>query len=320
MLSYADPPLILRDVFPNIQQIQDLLATHAPYTPLGGWYNPGADPHAKTRPMWFQNDWVHDTYIAEGSEIFLNNDTYIEQSKAFYNADIIEPHSVYVNIMAAINDGGPAHTDNSRFHGRERANTPMWLLRAMTWSHLFNAYEIVQATAIWWLDDVEGGGLLYWPDGPDHPPTEHVGDMKNTALLGDNHGMFHQVGPVGPFDNGTVLVTPSAQLLPTEDNTWVVTDHEEKIYEAPLNAYRISVLWKANVYTNIDEQKHKQANPLSIEDVITIFNADLEDHGHGLRLSKENIEDESTITAMAKIYPEPKPVNALPSVFETIRK
>tara|TARA_B100002019_G_scaffold13497_1_gene10868 strand:- start:133 stop:945 length:813 start_codon:yes stop_codon:yes gene_type:complete len=270
--------------------------------------------------MWFQNDWVHDTYIAEGSEIFLNNDTYIEQSKAFYNADIIEPHSVYVNIMAAINDGGPAHTDNSRFHGRERANTPMWLLRAMTWSHLFNAYEIVQATAIWWLDDVEGGGLLYWPDGPDHPPTEHVGDMKNTALLGDNHGMFHQVGPVGPFDNGTVLVTPSAQLLPTEDNTWVVTDHDEKIYEAPLNAYRISVLWKANVYTNIDEQKHKQANPLSIEDVITIFNADLEDHGHGLRLSKENIEDESTITAMAKIYPEPKPVNALPSVFETIRK
>ena len=80
------------------------------------------------------------------------------------------------------------------------------------------------------------------------------------------------------------------------------------------------MLWKANVYTNIEEQKHKQANPLSIEDVITIFNADLEDHGHGLRLSKENIEDESTITAMAKIYPEPKPVHALPSVFETIRK
>ena len=40
MLSYADPPLILRDVFPNIQQVQDLLTTHAPYTPLGGWYNP----------------------------------------------------------------------------------------------------------------------------------------------------------------------------------------------------------------------------------------------------------------------------------------
>ena len=37
-------------------------------------------------------------------------------------------------------------------------------------------------------------------------------------------------------------------------------------------------------------------------------------------LAKKTIEDESTITAMAKIYPEPKPVHALPSVFETIRK
>ena len=36
MLSYADPPLILRDVFPSIEQVQDLLTTHAPYTPLGG--------------------------------------------------------------------------------------------------------------------------------------------------------------------------------------------------------------------------------------------------------------------------------------------
>ena len=80
MLSYANPPLILRDVFPNTKHVQDLLATHAPYTPLGGWYN-GADPHAKTRPMWFQNDWVTTHTSAEGSEIFLHNDTYIEQSK-----------------------------------------------------------------------------------------------------------------------------------------------------------------------------------------------------------------------------------------------
>ena len=100
----------------------------------------------------------------------------------------------------------------------------------------------------------------------------------------------------------------------------MVTDHDEKIYEAPLNEYRVSVLWKANVYTNIEEQKHKQANPLSIKDVLTIFNADLEEHGHDLRLTKDNIEDKSIIAEMTQIYPEPKPVHALPSVFETIRK
>ena len=74
------------------------------------------------------------------------------------------------------------------------------------------------------------------------------------------------------------------------------------------------------MYTNIEEQNHKQAHPLSMDDVITIFNADLEDHGHGFRLSKETIEDKSTIAEMAHIYSEPKPVHALPSVFETIRK
>ena len=26
--------------------------------------------------------------------------------------------------------------------------------------------------------------------------------MANTALIGDNHGMFHQVAPIGPFDGG----------------------------------------------------------------------------------------------------------------------
>ena len=49
---------------------------------------------------------------------------------------------MYVNLMTSIADGGPAHTDNPRFHGRERANTPMWVLRAMLWSGLFNRYEI----------------------------------------------------------------------------------------------------------------------------------------------------------------------------------
>lgn len=49
------------------------------------------------------------------------------------------------------------------------------------------------------------------------PPHDHVGDMANTALVGDNHGMFHQVGPVGPFDQGTRLVTPRALLAPADD-------------------------------------------------------------------------------------------------------
>jgi hypothetical protein len=69
-----------------------------------------------------------------------------------------------------------------------------------------------------------------------------------TEMVGDNHGMFHQVAPIGPFDGGTRLITPSAELAPATDGTgdWVVTDHGELQFRAPLETFRVSVLWKAD--------------------------------------------------------------------------
>ncbi len=61
MPHVSPPPILLTDVVDDTAAVVALLAQEAPYTPLGGWYNPGADPTARTRPMWFQNDWVHDT-------------------------------------------------------------------------------------------------------------------------------------------------------------------------------------------------------------------------------------------------------------------
>ncbi len=227
--------------------------------------------------MWFQKDWVHDTFAADGSDLFLRNPAYIDAAKQFYDAEVVEPKSVYVNLMTSIADGGPAHTDNPRFHGRDRTNTPMWLLRAMLWCGLFDDYEIMQATAIWWMNDVEGGGLFYWPQGPDSLPGQHMGAMANTALIGDNHGMFHQVGPIGPFDRGTVRVTPSAAFTPAGDETvdWAVTDHGEVVFRAPLETVRVSVLWKADIYKTMAERAERAANALSMQDVASRARHDL---------------------------------------------
>jgi len=316
-IRYSKPPVLMQDVIGDLDAAVRLLESQAPYTPLGGWYSPGADPHARTRPMWFQNDWVHDDFAAEGSDLFLRHEGYIDAAKAFYGAEVIEPKSVYVNLMAAIAEGGPAHTDNPRFHGRDRTNTPMWLLRAMLWSGLFDRFEILQATAIWWLNDVEGGGLFYWPDGPDHPPREHVGAMANTALIGDNHGMFHQVGPVGPFDAGTRLITPSAELAPVADGTgdWAVTDHGAIEYCAPLDAFRVSVLWKADVYTTAAERAQRVGDMLSMQDVADAFNDDLVERGSTVRFDLALIDDPSLKESLADVYPEAVPVGALRSVF-----
>ncbi len=318
MIHYSDPPILLRDVIEDVGDVVQLLERNAPYTPLGGWYRPGADLDAPTSPMWFQNDWVHADLRVEGSELFLFHERVTQAARDFYDAEVVVPHSVYVNLMAAMERSGPAHTDNPRFHGRDRSNTPMWLLRAMLWSDLFDDYAIVQATSIWWMNDVEGGGLCYWPDGPDKPPHEHVGDMANTALVGDNHGMFHQVGPVGPFDQGTRLVTPRAELAPAADGSgeWAVTDRAEIRYRAPLEQYRVSVLWKADVYRSQADQRRQMADTLSIPDVARIFDRDLEEKGVDVRFDLDRIEDPGLIAAVNAVYPEAVPVGKTPSIFD----
>ena len=318
MIHYSNPPILLRDVIEEIGDVVGLLVRNAPYTPLGGWYRVGADLDAPTSPMWFQNDWVHADLRVEGSELFMSHERVTQAARDFYDAELIVPHSLYVNLMAAIEKSGPAHTDNPRFHGRDRSNTPMWLLRAMLWSGLFDRYAIVQATSIWWMNDVEAGGLFYWPDGPDRPPHEHVGDMANTALVGDNHGMFHQVGPVGPFDRGTQLVTPRAELAPAADGSdeWAVTDRGEVRFQAPLAQYRVSVLWKADVYRNEAERRRQMADTLSIPDVARIFERDLEAKGADVRFDLDHIEAPGLISAVNAIYPEAVPVGKAPSIFD----
>ena len=318
MMQYAAPPVLLRDVFEDPREVVRVLERHAPYTPLGGWYRPDVDPDAPISPLWFQNDWVHAGLALEGSELFLRNRRYIEEARRFYGAEAILPHSVYVNLMAAIPACGPAHTDNPKFRGRERANTPMWLLRTMFWSGLFRRWEIVQATAIWWLNDVEGGGLAYWADGPDRPPHRHLGDMANTALVGDNHRMFHQVEAVGPFDGGTRRVSSRAELAPAADGggDWVVWDRGGEVYRAPLHRYRVSVLWKADVYRSESERRRSADDRLSLEEVASVFDRDLRARGGKLRFDRERLGDPAFQQALQAVYPEAVPVGAGRSIYD----
>jgi len=148
VIRYSNPPVLLRDVIDDVGDVVRLLERNAPYTPLGGWYRPDAEPDVPSSPLWFQNDWVHANLRVEGSELFLFHERVMQAARDFYDAEVIVPHSVYVNLMAAIERSGPAHTDNPRFQGRDRSNTPMWLLRSMLWSGLFDDHAIVQATSI----------------------------------------------------------------------------------------------------------------------------------------------------------------------------
>ena len=324
MIHYSDPPILLENVIKDLDLVRGLLERNAPYTPLGGWYSDGApETDIANRALWFQNDWVHADFAAEGCELFTQHERVIDATKKFYNADVVLPHSLYVNAMVAIAEAGPAHTDNPRFQGRSRENTPMWLLRTMLWSGLFDEWSIVQATSIWWMNDVEGGALRFWPKGPDAPPEDHVGNMANTALVGDNHGMFHQVGPVGPYDQGTRQVTSRAEFVPApgESGDWQVMDRGEVQFRAPLEQFRISVLWKADVYPSEEERIRQCATSLSFEDVERVFNEDLADKKADFRFDAGKLEDPAFANplaeGLAEIYPEARPVGVMPSIYDS---
>ncbi len=237
--------------------------------------------------MWFQKDWVHDIFAAEGSDLFLRHAGYIEAAKQFYGAEVVEPQSVYVNLMAAIADGGPAHTDNPRFHGRDRTNTPMWLLRAMLWSGLFDRYEIMQATAIWWMNDVEGGGLFYWPNGPDNPPRRA---RRGHGQHGADRRQPRDVPPGRPDRSvrceAPDLVTPSAELAPVarRDRRLGRDRPRRPQFRAPLDTFRVSVLWKADVYKTAAERAQRAGDTLSMQDVADTFNDDLVRKGSTVRV------------------------------------
>ena len=319
MAELTTKPLLLREVFPDRRAVVELLERGAPYRPLGGWMRPGLDPEAETSMMWFQADWVHDDFVLPGSDVFLRNAKYFDATRRFSGMEEIVPHSVYVNVMANLCESGPAHTDNPKFRGRERKNTPMWLLRAMFWSGLFERWSIPQATAIYWLDDVaEGGGLAYWADGPDKPAHRHVGAMANTALVGDNHHMFHQVEPVGPFAGGTRRVTARAEVAPAADGSgdWVVHDRGREVHRAPLSGYRVSVLWKADVHPNAAERARLAEDTLSLEAVAEIFDRDLAARGERLRVDLARLEDPALRAGLAAVYPEPIPLGAGPTIFD----
>jgi hypothetical protein len=318
MIHYADPPVLLDNLIDDPAKVTRLFEENAPYTPLGGWFKPTHEGDEATSPMWFQKDWVHAGFAVPGSDLFFRHERVMETARAFYDAEVVVPHTIYVNLMAAIAECGPAHTDNPVFRGRNRTNTPMMLLRNMLWSGLFDRWAITQATAIWWMNDVEGGGFSYWPNGPDSPPARLASEMANTALVGDNHGMFHQVEPVGPFDAGTRRVSATAELAPVGDGSgdWVVTDHGQQCYRAPFDKFRASVLWKADIYSSEEERRRVEHDLLSLETVARIYNEDLARRGADLRVELQAIEDPALPGALAAIYPEAVPIDAGVSMFD----
>ncbi len=85
---------------------------------------------------------------------------------------------------------------------------------------------------------------------------------------------------------------------------------------APLTDYRVSVLWKADVYQDAAERRELGKDTLSIEDVASIFNDHLEQRGKVLRVDLERLEDLEHLRALGALYPEPIPLSTGSSIYD----
>ena len=114
------------------------------------------------------------------------------------------------------------------------------------------------------------------------------------------------------------LVSARAELSPAGDGTedWIIRDRGVDCYRAPLRSYRVSVLWKADIYRDEAERTRALANLLSLADVADVFNEDLKEKGHGVRLDLERVEEPELAAAIQAVYPEAVPMGKLRSIYD----
>ena len=204
------PPIVLAAVVPDGETVRAMARANGPYWQPGRMLTTSGaprdaatigDPDLEVDPRLvgpvFRGDWAFDEALVDGAEALLRHDGFLAAAAAMYRTDVVVPEQVYVNLTTPLPRTGFSHTDIPEFRGLDRRNAPAWLLSAMGASRLFEAERIHIVTAVAWFYRGEAGGLRYWPEGVEGPSVLH-GDTWNTAVVGDNDFMAHEVQRVGP--------------------------------------------------------------------------------------------------------------------------
>ncbi len=299
----CEQPVCIDRLFDDPDAMRALVAEHAPYWPVMRYFaNPaeeaaqnggksvGAGREAakqakamRVMPV-FRGDWAYDTPKVAGAEAVLYDEQLIDAAKQVFGGSVVVPQIVYINLTTPMPAQPTGHVDIPAFRGIDRTEHPTWLLQMMGQSGLFEDKRIRIATSVAWLYRGENGGFSYWPDGPDGPRRRHSSALDNTAIVGDNDFMFHQVERVGnPDDPLARGLTLDSLLHPAADDAdqWVITDDGAELYRLPFERVRISVSWKAKVFRDVEEQRiaDEHLDDITLDQVVDRFVADLAARG-----------------------------------------
>ncbi len=323
-------PIVLETAYDDPERVRALVRANAPYWPVMRYVASPEERAAVSRerpeaarvlPPWFRGDWADDKPLVAGAEAVLDNPRFVEAARELFDAEVVQPCAVYVNLMAPLPFAGEGHIDVPAFRGIDRRSFPVWLLQQMTRSGLFVDWQIDIATAVSWFYEGAGGAFDFWAEGPTRPPRRLEAPFGNRAVVGDNDFMFHRVDSIGEAAE-LPEASLDAELRPagTSGDEWIVEDAGREVARYPERSIRVSVSWKAEVHRDEEARRRRQEHldDLDLEKVVDLFLADLSDRGTAVARPHDPLRDREFINALSDVYRLPDLV--YPTEFETRAK
>ena len=315
------PPVEIDAALEDPDLVERLLVANGPYWTIQRYVASPAELAAVSREAdkqlravtlpWFRQDWAYGEPLVPGVEPILESPRFIDAARKVFDARVVRPLIVYVNLMAPMRFAGEGHIDVPAFRGIDRTDTPVWLLHQMGRCGLFAHWQVDIATAVSWFYAGPGGAFDYWADGPDQPPRRHAPPYTNTAVVGDNDFMFHRVAEIGePEAGGDAPISLDAVLAPDRKapGSWRITDADRTVQQLPREALRVSVSWKAEVFRDeaSAQVRTERRDDLDLDSVVSRFIEDLSDRGTPIARPKDPLHDPDFIAALTETYPLPE--------------
>jgi len=306
----------VQPAFEDPDGVMALILTSGPYHPLARDARSGNEREAGGGrggsvfvPPWFRRDFATFGEVhVDGAETMLYNDRFTDAAlRVFGPKALIEPSTVYVNVMGPCDYPFIAHVDVPVFRGASRRNAPVWLLHLMHASRLFEDERVHLATAVSWFFGGPGGDFHYWPDGPDARSVVESPPFENVAVVADNELTYHGVSPVGAdgVEPLTAALTLDAELAHDPVTAvWAIRDRGEIVADYDAGVVRTTVSWKAQVY--VDEQERDLVrsgdDALQLATIVDRFQADLAARGLTVADPSDPLADERWMTVLAEAY------------------
>jgi hypothetical protein len=287
----------------GLDEIEGLIRDQSPYPNLAGLK--GYEGFDLPPTPWFRQKWADDGVLkVKAAEPLLYNEQMIGAARRVFQAEIIRPCEVVVNLMGPM-PGGGAHVDSPSFRGLMHTGTPTWLLQLMGASRLFEPWAIRVAGAVSWIYHHTDGGYEYWPDGRGSRSSRETGPFGNVAVVGDNDYMFHQVESFGAPDRyaaATKCTRTSTTVF--VNGGWDIVDEDAVVARYEGSEMRISLLWRAYTFRDPKEAAifDDQENDLTLGHVVNIFQQDLAARGLRTPDPTDPSTDDDWIRELRQVY------------------